>query len=188
MSELRFPPIGATEMTPRQLEVNEAIAGGPRGGLRGPYLALIHHPDLADVVQQMGAHLRFKSALPLPLIELAILVVARHWTCQYEWVAHERVARTTTDLPEHIIEAIQSGTIPDPMSDEQRIVHDFAVRTIKYGEPRDSVYDQAVEKFGRDGVLDLLATCGYYSMIAMLLNTTRVPLPSGTSAPLPEKM
>jgi 4-carboxymuconolactone decarboxylase len=188
MSEPRFPALDTEQMSPRQREIAEKIAGGPRGGLRGPYLALIHHPDLADVVQQVGEHLRFKSRLPAALLELAILLVARHWTCQFEWFAHERVARASTDLPDTAIRAIQNGAIPEEMTDEQRIVHDFVVRTIKYGAPNDTVYAEAVARFGRAGVLDLIATCGYYCMIAMLLNTTQVPLPEGTLAPLREKL
>ncbi|OPX05393.1 carboxymuconolactone decarboxylase family protein [Mycobacterium sp. AT1] len=186
MAPTRFPLIDPDHMTPRQREVADTIAGGPRGGLRGPYLALIHHPELADVVQRMGAHLRFTSALPPALIELTILLVARHWTCQYEWVAHERVARASTDLPDALIRAIQDGRIPEPMTEEQRIVHDFVLRTLHHGEPRGDVYDEAVLRFGRQGVLDLVATCGYYGMVAMLLNTTQVALPEGVAPPLRE--
>src|SRR5258708_38278459 len=56
MNEPRFPALDATTMTPRQKEIADKIAGGPRGGVRGPFLALIHHPDLADVVQHVGEH------------------------------------------------------------------------------------------------------------------------------------
>jgi len=186
MGEPRFPTLEPGQLDQHQTEIANKIAGGPRGGLRGPYLALIYHPDLADVVQQVGEHLRFKSKLPAPLIELAILIVARHWTCQFEWIAHERVARTKTDLPDELIRAIQNGDIPPSMDDDQKVVHDFVVRTIKHGEPTNRVYDAVVERFGRQGVLDLIATCGYYTMIALLLNTTQVPLPDDAAAPLRE--
>lgn len=186
LSEARFPPLPTSELSARQQEVIDKISGGPRGGIRGPFLALIYNADLADVVQQVGEHLRFKSKLPLALIELSILIVARHWTCQYEWFVHERVARGTTALSDSIIRAIQQGHIPSTMTDEEQTVYDFVARTIRLGGPSDSVYDKAVSLFGRDGVLDLLVTCGYYSMIAMLLNTTQISLPEGTSAPLRE--
>jgi 4-carboxymuconolactone decarboxylase len=188
MKEARFPVPAMTELSPRQREIADKIASGPRGGIRGPFLALIRNPDLADAVQQLGEHLRFKSKLPLALIELAILLVARHWTCQYEWFAHERVARGTTDLPDAVIRAIQVGAVPDVMTNEQRIVYDFVVRTVHSGTPSDAVYEEAVAQFGREGVLDLIATCGYYTMIAMLLNTTQVPLPEGTASPLRERL
>lgn len=188
MSEPRFPVLDAAEMSPRQKEIADMIASGPRGGLRGPFIALIHHPDLANVVQQVGEQLRFKATIPVELIELAILLVSRHWTCQFEWVAHERLARTNTNLLDDIIRAIQIGAIPAGMTDEQRVVHDFVVRTLKSGSPSNDVYDEAVQRFGRQGVLDLIAICGYYSMLAMLLNTAQIKLPEGTRPPLRERL
>jgi 4-carboxymuconolactone decarboxylase len=187
VSEDRFPALTDAQMTPRQKEVAETIAGGPRGGLRGPFVALLHHPELADRVQQLGEHLRYGSTLPPSLIELAILVTARHWDCQYEWFAHERVARTRTDLPDAVIRAVQAGLIPETMSDDERVVHDFAVGAVRRGAPSDASHDAVAERFGRQGVLDLLATCGYYTMIAMVLNTARIPLPEGTVPPLRER-
>ena len=187
MSEPRFILPSPAEMTPRQKEVAEKILSSPRAALRGPYVALIHHPDLADAIQQMGQQLRFHSTLAPALVELAILIVARHWTCQFEWFAHEDVARNKTDLPDSIIRQIQAGAIPDNMSGEQEIVHDFITRTVRFGEPSNTVYDAAVERFGRQGVLELTVLTGYYSMIAMVLNTTQIPLPEGTPRPLREQ-
>lgn len=188
MSTERFPALTPEQMSPRQKEIADLIAGGPRGGIRGPFIAFMHHPELANLVQQLGEHLRFKSTLPPALIELAILIAARHWTCQYEWFAHERVARTSTDLPDGIIRAIQMGQIPSEMDADQRTVHDFVVGAFKYGAPNDTVHDAMAARFGRQGVLDLLATCGYYSLIAMVLNTARPALPEGTVPPLREKL
>jgi 4-carboxymuconolactone decarboxylase len=39
-------------------------------------------------------------------------------------------------------------------------------------------------RFGLDGVLELLAICGYYSMMAMVLNTAGMPLPDNAPPPL----
>jgi 4-carboxymuconolactone decarboxylase len=67
-------------------------------------------------------------------------------------------------------------------------VHDFVAGVFKYGAPADAVHDAMAARFGRQGVLDLLATCGYYSLIAMVLNTARPSLPEGTVPPLREKL
>ena len=188
MSQVRFPVLTPEQMTPRQKEVAALIADGPRGGIRGPFAALLHSPELANVVQQVGEYLRFKSTIPPALIELTILVVARHWTSQNEWYAHERVERTKTYLPYHIIVSIQRGEIPHNMTDEQLMVHDFAVGAFKYGAPSGAVFDEVVARFGRPGALDLLALCGYYTMVAMILNTAQVPIPDGGTPPLRERL
>ena len=70
------------------------------------------------------------------------------------------------------------------MSAEQNTLHLLAKESLANGEPSDAIYEQAVAAFGRPGVLDALALTGYYSMIAMVLNTAKIPLPDGTEPPL----
>ncbi|MEI6836723.1 MAG: hypothetical protein WCK56_02880, partial [Alcaligenaceae bacterium] len=132
---VRFPILTPEEMSPRQKEVAAAIADGPRGGIRGPFLALIHNPELANCVQQLGEHLRFGNTLSLAQIELVVLTVARHWNCQYEWFAHERVARTKTDLADGIIKALALGQTPPNMTIEEATLHALAKESLAYGEP-----------------------------------------------------
>lgn len=179
MPEPRFPVLSDAQMTPRQREVTARIADGPRGGIRGPFLALMHNPDLADVLQQVGGYLRFRATLAPALVELAILLVARHWTCQYEWFAHERIARSQTDLADGIIRSIQRGEIPLDLTDDQRVLHDFVIATLRAGSPSGPVFDEAAVRFGRAGALDLTALCGYYSTIAFVLNTGEIMPPDG---------
>lgn len=179
MSTPRFPELTSDQMSPRQREVAARIAEGPRGGIRGPFLALLHNPELADVIQQVGSYLRFRSTISPALIELAILLVARHWTCQFEWFAHERVARTKTDLADGIIRAIQRDEIPHDLTDDERVVHDYVLGTLRAGTPSGPVFDEAVQRFGRAGALDLTALCGYYSTIAFVLNTGEIMPPDG---------
>jgi len=183
-SSLRFPVLTAEQMTERQREVAAAIAGGPRGGIRGPFLALIHHPELANSVQQLGEHLRYGAAISPAHIELIVLTVARHWSSQYEWFAHERIARNTTDLADEIIRALARGETPPNMTEEQKVLHQLAQQCLANGQPSDAVFEQAMQFFGRLGVLDAIALTGYYSMIAMVLNTAQIPLPDDTPPPL----
>jgi 4-carboxymuconolactone decarboxylase len=52
----------------------------------------------------------------------------------------------------------------------------------------DSVYARAISKFGEQGVIDAVSIMGYYTLISMVLNTARTPLPAGVTpalAPLP---
>ena len=88
----RLPKLDPGALMGRKREVYNTIAGGPRGGVRGPFVALLQCPDIADYVQGLGAHLRFEGALPGPLRELAILMTARFWTAAYEWCAHVTIA------------------------------------------------------------------------------------------------
>ena len=179
----RFAPVPPESMTPEQKAVADEIAGGPRGGVRGPFIALLHHPALARRVQALGEHLRFGTQFSDTLIEIGVLVTARHWRCQHEWFAHEKLARKA-GVPDAIIDAIAQGRRPDGMDDAQALVHDFCREVLRDGEPSQGSYDAANARYGGQGVLDLVALCGYYTTLAMVLNTAHMPLPDGASPPL----
>src|SRR5258706_8772814 len=66
----RFAPLKPEEMSDAQRKVHDAIAGGPRGGVRGPFNALLRSPELADQAQKLGEVMRFRSSLAPRLNEL----------------------------------------------------------------------------------------------------------------------
>ena len=180
----RFPELTHEQMSEAQRAVAAEISAGPRGGVRGPFIALLHHPELARRVQLLGEHLRFGTGLAPDLVELVVLFVARSWSCQYEWYAHARIAREKTDLSPEIIDALASGAELPNLRDDQRIVYTLCRDMFRKGAVDDAVFDEAAGLMGRAGVLDVLALCGYYSMLAMVLNAAQIPLPAGVTPPL----
>jgi len=179
----RFPRLTPETMTPQQQEVAAEIAAGPRGEVRGPFIALIHNPELARRLQKLGEHLRWQGKLPPKLKELAILVTARRWTCQHEWVMHSKLA-LEGGLAPRIVEAIKQGKEPSGMSQEEKAVYTFCREVHATGQAGDESF-KAVEKlFGLDGALELIAINGYYTLMAMVLNTAGLPLPGDADPPL----
>ena len=73
----RMPAIPYEAQTQRQQAVSAELVSGPRGKLAGPFVPLLRSPGLMARVQKVGEHLRFESALPERIKELAILVTAR---------------------------------------------------------------------------------------------------------------
>ena len=114
---------------------------------------------------------------------MAILITGRFWGAQYEFWAHSRLARTA-GLADAIIDAIAEGRRPPSMSDDERIVHDFCTELFRDKAVADGTFKAAVDRFGEQGVIDLIAASGYYSIVSMVLNVDRYPLPEGESAPL----
>jgi 4-carboxymuconolactone decarboxylase len=47
----------------------------------------------------------------------------------------------------------------------------------------DATYAAALQLLGIPGIVDLCGICGYYSMLAMVMNVARTPLPEGASVP-----
>ena len=74
MTTERFSKQTLDEMPPEQRQAAEAIMAGPRGGMQGPFKALLRSPDLADKVQRVGEYVRFRSSLHPRLNELGILL------------------------------------------------------------------------------------------------------------------
>lgn len=184
MSEQRFKELTLETMTPEQRTVAEAIQSGPRGaGLRGPFNALLRSPELCDLVQRVGAYVRFKSVLPPPLNEMAICMAGRKWTAQYEFYAHRRLA-LEAGLGAPIVDAIAAGTRPTKMSNDEASVYDFASELLATGAVSDASFTRVQDRFGERGVMDLVGAIGYYSLVSMVLNVAHVQLPAGEQPPL----
>jgi 4-carboxymuconolactone decarboxylase len=179
----RFPHLKPDEMSPAQRGVAAEISAGPRGEVRGPFIAWLHHPELARRLQALGEQLRWKAKLPPQLIELAVLVCARRWTCQHEWLMHEKLAREHK-LDPGIIASLSRDERPQGMSPEQSAVHDFCKDLHATGRAGDAAFEAVRSRFGLEGALELIALSGYYSLMAMALNTAGLPLPGGAPPPL----
>ena len=184
MDAPRFTELTPGTMTDEQRRVAEAIQAGPRGaGLRGPFNALLRAPDLADLVQRVGAYVRFSSSLPAALNELAIIIAGRHWTAQYEFYAHRKLA-IAAGLAPAICDAVAANRRPEGMSAEETAVYEFASALVGSGQVSDAQYQAVVARWGERGAIDLTGAVGYYSLVSMVLNVARVPLPAGEAPPL----
>jgi 4-carboxymuconolactone decarboxylase len=176
MTGPRFKPLPAEQMSAEQKRVAQALAEGPRGGVRGPFPALLRIPALADRVRTLGDYVRFESSLPSPLGELAILVVARFWTAQYEWYAHSRHA-VKAGIDPSIPDAIVQGRRPPRLSADEALVYDFCHELLHGRDVSDTTFTAAVARFGETTVLELVGLAAYYSFVSLILNANRTPIP-----------
>lgn len=183
MQTERLPPLPESSLTPAQKRAAAELASGPRGAVFGPFVPLLRSPDFLSPLQKAGEYLRYKSALPPRLSEFAILVVARRWNQQFEWHIHQPIAERSGIPPEHI-RAVAQGRRPDNMAADEAVVHDFLQELQVNRAVSDVTYGRAVELFGERGVVDLCGLCGYYSLLAMVMNVARTALPEGVPAPL----
>ena len=177
MTGPRFAPLPPERMTAEQARVAQALTQGPRGGVRGPFPALLRVPALAERVRALGDYVRFESALPPPLSELAILVVARFWTAQYEWYAHSRHA-VKAGLDPSVPEAIAQGKRPAKLSADEALVYDFCTELTHGRDVSDPTFAAAVKRFGETTVLELVSLAGYYGFVSLILNVNRTPIPA----------
>lgn len=176
----RLQPVEPSKLNPEQRKVYDAIASGPRGGVRGPFLALLHVPELADRLQHLGEYLRYKTSFSRKLAELAIITTARGQRCHYEWYAHAKIA-AEAGLPAAAIEAIRTDKDPGLTDPKEQLVYQFARELVNNQRVSDATYDAVTKAFGSVGAVELAGICGYYSMVAMTLNAHAINPPD----PLP---
>ena len=178
----RMAPIPLDKMSPAQRKVAEDIMAGPRGGLRGPFNAWLRSPVLADRLQKVGEYIRFDTSLDKRINEMAIIMTAQAWGSQYEWYAHAPLA-LKAGLDPAIVTAIGAGRKPDNMKDDEAIVWEFTAQLRRDHGVDDAIYARALEKFGEQGIMDLIAVNGYYDVVSMTLNVARVAAPAGEELP-----
>ena len=184
MAERRFKELTPESMTPEQKKVADAIQSGPRGaGLRGPFNALLRSPDLCDLVQRVGAYVRYSTSIPARLNEMAIIMVARSWTAQYEWYAHKPLA-LQAGLNPAIVDAIAEGRKPASMQADEEVVYNFCTELLTTRQVSDATFQAATRALGERGVVDLIGATGYYQLVSALLNVDRYPLPPGAKPEL----
>jgi 4-carboxymuconolactone decarboxylase len=177
----RFAPLTWETMNPEQLAMAESVMAGKRASMQGPYNVLMRSPALGNLAQHFGEHTRFNSSLPLALNELVILLVARAWTSQFVWWAHKRIA-LDAGLDAALVDAIAGGHTPSNLAtlpSEVAAVYGFAHELLKNKQVSDTAFATLVTHYGERGVVDVMGTISYYSLVSMCLNVDQYPLPEG---------
>jgi 4-carboxymuconolactone decarboxylase len=178
----RMAAIPLDQMSPAQRSVADTILTGPRKSIGGPFNAWLRSPELADRLQKVGEYVRFNSSLDKRVNEMAILMTAQAWGSQYEWYAHAPLA-LKAGLDSAIVAAIGAGRKPDNMKDDEAIAWEFSTQLRRDHGVDDAIYARALEKFGEQGIMDLVAVNGYYDVVSMTLNVARVVPPPGEEIP-----
>src|SRR5262245_46518756 len=130
------------KLTPQQKKYVESILSGPRSDISGPLGLMMVTPRTRDLAQKASACSRFAgregfSSVPPKLNELAILVVAKHWSAEYVWNAHHTAA-VRLGVPAETVEAIRTGKRPPAMEKDVEAVYNFAVEFISKREATDA--------------------------------------------------
>jgi 4-carboxymuconolactone decarboxylase len=159
---------------PRQQQIHDAIASGPRGGVRGPLAVWLHRPELAASAQELGRYCRYNTVLSEQLSELAILVTGRVFGSEYEWQIHKGFALKAGVSP-NVIEAIRLNQRPVFDDPAQEVVHDVARAAHEERNVNDALYARAVNVIGEAALVDLVGLLGYYTLISLTINVFKVP-------------
>ncbi len=180
----RFPPLSLDELSPEQKAYAESIAKPPRNAnyRNPPYAVFIRNPELAKKVEAISDYVRWNTGQPARLTELAIMITARHWTSHWIWRSHYRAA-VRGGLDPSVGADIAAGKRPTAMKEDEAILYDYATEMYRTKAVADATYATAVKAFGERGLITLVATMGYYDMVAMTLITAKAVPPKEEDVP-----
>ena len=127
----RLPEIATKDQLSEDAHaVFDAIAES-RGRVRGPFSILLHSPELAGRAAHLGAFVRFESSVPPEVRELAVLLGAHLWRCEYEWSAHLPQAQRVGVRPEAIAAIERDADLEAFTADEALVVTNPEVSSVR---------------------------------------------------------
>ncbi|HTE86304.1 MAG TPA: carboxymuconolactone decarboxylase family protein [Dehalococcoidia bacterium] len=179
----RVPPIEIDKLTPEQRRLHDEIAGARSGHVRGPFAIWLRLPQIADKANQLGNVLRRGGKLERRLFELMVLTIARRWSAQYEWFAHEKNA-LAAGLATDVVEAIRARQVPNFAREDERLIYEIVTEIDETRTLSQPNYERAVDALGLDLLIELVTAAGFYSSVAMMINVFEAPVPGG-ERPLP---
>jgi 4-carboxymuconolactone decarboxylase len=149
-----------------------------RGRLDGLYGTLVLHPELADVMLEIGRFYRTAATVPDRYREAATLAVANETTCAYVWTKHEPTARAS-GMTQAAIDAPRGGRYDDAAlnADEHDAVA-VALEALALRSIPTALQERVITSWGVEGLLELCILAGTYRMIAGYLAAIDVPLPA----------
>ena len=177
---LRVKEVTSREQVPEEEREFFDQVAALRGEIRLPYSVYLNHPPLAVRKLHLGSYVRFETSLPPGVSEVAICTAAREVDCDFEWYAHSRGA-TRAGVGEQTLEVIKSRSATMGLDATDALVINLTRQLLNRHRIDDETYGAAVETWGERGVIELVATIGYYVMSACWMNALQIEPPDGTS-------
>lgn len=168
-------------LAPEHQPVYDAIAKS-RGVVRGPFAALLHSPPLAERTAHLGSYVRFESQLDPKIVELAALATARELECKHEWGAHVAHA-AEAGISRETIRAVHQRKGPENFPFEEAQIVSCVQELVRSHRLSEPTFQALYARLGERGLVELVATIGYYAMVACTLNAFDV-----VSAQAPEEL
>jgi 4-carboxymuconolactone decarboxylase len=182
----RYPTLNPDQLSPEQKAYVESLQKPPRNNTTAlknpPFKVYLRSPELAGKLEAVSDYVRWGTGLAPRLTELAILITARQWSNQWIWRGHYRAA-VRGGLDPSVGADIAAGKRPEKMKEDETILYNYATEMYRDKAVSDATYAAAQKQFGEKGLIDLVATMGYYDTVAMTLITAKAVAPKEDDVP-----
>jgi len=181
--EPRFSQLTMDQLSDAQRPVAQEIMKVSSSGLGGPYNSMLRSPEMAGRMLSMMDYVRFRTTLPRRLNEFAILIQARLWKSQVEWVAHYPLA-IKAGLSESVAADLNGGKRPSSMRPDEAITYDFCMELSTKHQISSETWKRTSAILSEQQIVDLIAVNGTYVTTAMFLAVAEASVPQGNTPPL----
>lgn len=155
-----------------------------RGWLSPLFQVLLHTPDVADRISNIGDFFLYETALPPAVKVLTWLITARELDCNYVWISSVGSARAS-GISNELIDALEHGESLDLVAVEHRVLFDFCHQLLRGNHHvSENTYKKAIDQYGAPLTVQIAATVGYIVMISLLANTFDIPSIDNDSGPM----
>jgi 4-carboxymuconolactone decarboxylase len=182
----RYPTLKPEQLSPEQKAYVDNLQKPPRSNTTAlqnpPFKVYMRSPELANKLEAVSDYVRWGSGLEPRLTELAIMITARQWSSQWIWRGHYRAA-VRGGLDPSVGADIAAGKRPEKLKPDETILYNYAMEMYRDKAVADATYAAAVKQFGEKGLIDLVATMGYYDTVAMTLITAKAVAPKEDDVP-----
>ncbi len=168
----RLEAITRREQVAPEHQANFDAIVASRGTVQGPFTMLLHHPELAERVGELGALIRFEGTLDMRARVLAAMTVAREFEAMYIWGAQTSGARKL-GVPEATIDAIREKHTRGISAEDAQVV-EYTRQLLGKHRIDDATFNALADRFGKQDLLQLACTVGYYSFLSMAANTVEL--------------
>jgi 4-carboxymuconolactone decarboxylase len=150
-----------------QTEAFDHIAASRGGRMIRPFAAMLHRPEIARAAADLGAVIRFASTLSDHDRELVIVTTAIERDCAFEWESHRPLAADAGVSPGTLEAVVSRSEVTD---DSDAGIVSFVRSLCRSGRVDDETFERMSARFGEEGVVELAAIVGYYSMLALFMS------------------
>lgn len=189
----RLPEVNPANLDRASRRVYDLMTSPGQGyesGLRGPLGMWIYSPEMAEGAWMLRQRVRYGTAKDQRLTELTIISTARELSNQYEFTAHEPLARAA-GLEEGLLDFVKYRRPLDPaqdvpgMGETERLIIQFTRELISEPKVSAPVFAALLARMGQEGVMDLVGLIGYYHFVGMTIKAFDVQQPPGTALLMP---
>ena len=182
----RLPQLSRDGLNDEGKAVYDQIVSDRPTPTTGPVSVSLYSPRIARIWDELNQYLRNDGVIERKYFELAVLVAAAEIEQQYEYSGHEPAA-LEFGITQAAVDTVKFNREPMGLSAEENLIIVLGRQLMRDHKLDSAIFAEAVDMFGRQGVVELITIMGDYVMVGMVLTAIDQHLPEGRPELLPER-